>query len=103
MRKEVFSDGYQLIHFPNGDMKQKFVGKDEKVIYFYNETNTVQTTLKNGINIFKFNNGQIEKHYPDGSKYIFYTNGLRRKISKNGTEETFNFEEANKSQDNLNK
>ena len=103
VRKEVFSDGYQLIHFPNGDMKQKFVGKDEKVIYFYNETNTVQTTLKNGINIFKFNNGQIEKHYPDGSKYIFYTNGLRRKISKNGTEETFNFEEANKSQENLNK
>ena len=103
VRKEVFSDGYQLIHFPNGDMKQKFVGKDEKVIYFYNETNTVQTTLKNGINIFKFNNGQIEKHYPDGSKYIFYTNGLRRKISKNGTEETFNFEEVNKSQENLNK
>ena len=103
VRKEVFSDGYQLIHFPNGDMKQKFFGKDEKIIYFYNETNTVQTTLKNGINIFKFNNGQIEKHYPDGSKYIFYTNGLRRKISKNGTEETFNFEEANKSQENLNK
>ena len=89
VKKQIFSDGYQLINFPNGDRKQKFIGEDEKVIYFYNDTNTIQTTFKNGINIFKFNNGQIEKHYPDGSKYIYYTNGLRRKISKNGTEEVF--------------
>ena len=87
VRKEIFMDGYQLVHFPNGDMKQKFFGKDEKVIYYYNETNTVQTTFKNGLNIFKFNNGQIEKHYPDGSKFIIYTNGIKRKISKNGKEE----------------
>jgi centromere protein J len=89
VRKEIFSDGYQLINFPNGDMKQKFVGEEEKVMYFYSETNTIQTSFKNGINVFKFNNGQIEKHYPDGSKYIFYSNGIRRKISKNGTEEDF--------------
>ena len=87
VRKEIFMDGYQLVHFPNGDMKQKFFGKDEKVIYYYNETSTVQTTFKNGLNIFKFSNGQIEKHYPDGSKYIIYTNGIKRKISKNGKEE----------------
>ena len=80
-------DGYQLVHFPNGDMKQKFIGKEEKVIYFYSETNTVQTTFKNGLNIFKFSNGQIEKHYPDGSKFIIYPNGIKRKIDKNGREE----------------
>ena len=89
VRKEIFMDGYQLVYFPNGDMKQKYVGKEEKVIYFYNETNTVQTTFKNGLNIFKFNNGQIEKHYPDGSKFIIYTNGIKRKISKSGREELF--------------
>ena len=87
VRKEIFMDGYQLVHFPNGDLKQKFFGNYEKVIYYYNETNTVQTTFKNGLNIFKFSNGQIEKHYPDGSKYIIYTNGIKRKISKNGKEE----------------
>ena len=89
VRKEIFMDGYQLVYFPNGDIKQKYVGKEEKVIYFYNETNTVQTTFKNGLNIFKFNNGQIEKHYPDGSKFIIYTNGIKRKISKSGREELF--------------
>ena len=96
VKKQIFPDGYQLINFPNGDMKQKFVGKEEKVIYFYSETNTVQTTFKNGLNIFKFNNGQIEKHYPDGTKYIFYTNGLRKKISKDGKEEVSFYEEQKK-------
>jgi len=103
VRKEIFPDGYQLINFPNGDMKQKFVGDEEKVMYFYSETNTVQTSFKNGVNIFKFNNGQIEKHYPDGSKYIFYYNGMRRKISKNGTEEDFIPEENNKFNEEINK
>ena len=96
VRKEVFSDGYQLINFPNGDMKQKFVGKNQKIMYFYYETNTVQTTYRNGINIFKFSNGQIEKHYPDGSKYIIYTNGFRRRISKDGKEEIFPSDEIDK-------
>ena len=96
VRKEIFMDGYQLVYFPNGDMKQKFIGKDEKVIYYYSETNTVQTTFKNGLNIFKFSNGQIEKHYPDGSKFIIYTNGIKRKISKSGREEVFMPDENNK-------
>ena len=65
-------------------------------MYFYNETNTIQTSFKNGINIFKFNNGQIEKHYPDGSKYIFYPNGYRRKIAKDGNETAFISEEDKK-------
>ena len=72
-------------------------------MYFYKETNTVETTFKNGLNIFKFNNGQIEKHYPDGSKYIIYSNGLRRKISNNGTEEIFNSKELDKSEEKIDK
>ena len=38
--------------------------------------------------MFKFNNNQIEKHYPDGSKFIIFPNGTKRRISKNGNEET---------------
>ena len=101
VRKEIYPDGYQLVHFPNGDMKQKFVGKDEKIIYYYSETNTVQTTLKNGLNIFKFSNGQIEKHYSDGSKFIIYTNGIKRRISKCGKEKVI-LPEGKKLGDNMN-
>ena len=102
VKKEIYQDGYQLVYFPNGDMKQKFVGEDEKFIYYYSETNTVQTTFKNGLNIFKFSNGQIEKHYSDGSKYIIYTNGIKRKISRNGKEEVIIPEEQRQG-DNINK
>ena len=86
VKKEIFSDGYQLVHFPNGDLKQNF--PEGKSIYYFNESKTVQTSYKDGLNIFKFNNNQIEKHYPDGSKFIIFPNGTKRRISKNGNEET---------------
>ena len=73
LKKEIFNDGFQLIYFCNGDIKQCY--KDGKSIYLYKETNTVQTSYPNGINIFKFSNGQIEKHFPNGFKKIFFPNG----------------------------
>ena len=82
VKKEIFSDGYQLVHFPNGDMKQNFP-EEGKVIYFFNETKTVQTSFKNGLNIFKFSNNQIEKHYPNGSKFIIFPDGTKKYIEKN--------------------
>ena len=99
--KEIYPDGYQLVYFPNGDMKQKFVGEEEKIIYYYSETNTVQTTFKNGLNVFKFSNGQIEKHYNDGSKFIIYTNGMRKKITKSGKEKLIMPEKQNQQEDNV--
>jgi hypothetical protein len=98
--KEIYPDGYQLVYFPNGDMKQKFVGEEEKIIYYYSETNTVQTTFKNGLNVFKFSNGQIEKHYNDGSKFIIYTNGMRKRITKSGKEKLIMPEKQNQQEDN---
>ena len=102
VRKEIYTDGYQLIHFPNGDIKQKYAGEREKIVYFYKDTNTVQTTFKSGLNVFKFSNGQIEKHYPDGSRFIIYANGIKRKMSKNGKEEMIIPEEQNKAKNEEN-
>ena len=73
IRKEIFSDGFQLIYFNNGDIKQSF--RDGKNIYFYKDANTVQTSYSNGINVFKFSNGQIEKHFPNGLKKVLFPNG----------------------------
>ena len=86
VKKEIFIDGYQLVHFPNGDIKQNF--GDGKIVYYFNDSKTIQTTYKDGLNVFKFNNNQIEKHYPDGSKFIIFPDGTKRRISKNGNEET---------------
>ena len=87
VKKEVFGDGYQLVFFPNGDKKQNF--PEGKTIYYFNDAKTVQTSFSDGLNIFKFSNNQIEKHYPDGSKFIIFPNGTKRKIAKDGTEENY--------------
>ena len=87
VRKDIFEDGYQLVYFPNGDKKQIF--PDGKIVYYFNDAKTVQTTFSDGLNIFKFSNSQIEKHYLDGSKYIIFPNGTKRKIAKDGTEEDY--------------
>jgi hypothetical protein len=39
-------------------------------VYFFSDTNTVQNTFSDGLQVFKFEDGQIEKHYTDGAKEI---------------------------------
>ena len=73
LKKEIFDDGFEIIYFNNGDIKQSH--PDGKNIYFFKESNTVQTTYPNGINIFKFSNGQIESHFPNGLKKVLFPNG----------------------------
>ena len=72
LKKEIFDDGFQLIYFNNGDIKQIY--KNGKTIYFYKEFNSVRTNYPNGINVYKFSNGQIEKHFPNGLKKIYFAN-----------------------------
>jgi hypothetical protein len=84
VRKEIFKDGYQIIHFVNGDIKQIY--PEGKSCYFFKESKTVQIILKNGVEIYKFENGQIEKHYPDGSKIILFNDGSKIFIDKDGEE-----------------
>ena len=73
LKKEIYSDGFQMVYFNNGDMKQIY--PDGKNAYFFKDANTVQTTYPNGLEVFKFKNGQIEKHFPNGIKKIFFPNG----------------------------
>ena len=73
LKKEIFNDGFQIIYFNNGDIKQNY--PDGKTVYFFKDANTVQTTYPNKVQVFKFYNGQIEKHFPNGFKKIFFPNG----------------------------
>ena len=87
IRKEIFDDGYYIVYFINGDLKQNF--PDGKNVYFFNESKTIQTTFSDGLQVFKFNNDQIEKHYPNGTKQIIFPNGTVRYILNDGSEETY--------------
>lgn len=73
VRKEIFPDGYTIVYFKNQDIKQTY--PDGKIVYYFYEAKTTQTTETNGINIFKFDNNQIEKHFPDGTKEIRFNDG----------------------------
>ena len=69
---------------------------DGKSKYFFKDANTVQTTYPNGIQVFKFYNGQIEKHFPNGLKKIFFPNGKIDFIFDNKNED--NLSEKKKEQ-----
>ena len=68
VRKELFPDKYNIVYFANKDIKQCF--PDGKMMYYFAEAKTTQTTMPSGLQIFKFQSNQIEKHYPDGKKEI---------------------------------
>ncbi len=62
VRKELFDDGYKVVNFNNGDIKQIFPNKSKQV-YYFNEVKTVQITYPDNLKNFKFQNGQIEKKF----------------------------------------
>ena len=88
--KEIHPDGYQVVNFPNKDIKQLF--PDGKMIYFFFESKTIQSTVPNDkLQVFKFSNGQIEKHFEDGTKQISFPDGTIKVISKEGIEHTVDY------------
>jgi hypothetical protein len=41
------------------------------------------------LQVFKFDNGQVEKHYADGSKHIIFLDNTLKYILPDGYEETY--------------
>jgi centromere protein J len=82
--KQIFPDGYTIVYFFNKDIKQNF--PDGKLVYFFSEVDTTQTTMPDGLQIFRFASGQVEKHYQGGNKEIIFQDGTIHKISLDGTQ-----------------
>jgi len=68
VKREVFPDGYTIVYFNNNDIKQTYA--DSKVVYYFADAKTTQSTFPDGLQVFKFANNQVEKHFPDGTKEI---------------------------------
>ena len=91
VRRELWPDGYSVVHFTNGDIKQSFPAshKRQRIVYFYSEARTTQTTYPNGLQVFKFSNNQLEKHFPDGTKEISFPDGTMKCVfPETGEEES---------------
>ena len=85
-KKLIFPDGTTQIKFINGDVKTVF--SDGTVKYHYTVSGTWHTTHPNGMQVIEFNNKQVERHFPDGSKHITFEDGSSKMIKLNGSEET---------------
>lgn len=68
--KEIFEDGYQVIHFNNEDVRQDLPDKVTMIYYFADKKTTEFTFQDTGLKIIKFENGQVEFHYSDGLQEI---------------------------------
>ena len=60
VRRLSSKNGYSIVYFKNKDIKECF--PDGKIEYYFHSAKTKQITLPDGMNIYKFNNGQVEKH-----------------------------------------
>ena len=87
VKKEIFPDGFIIVHFNNKDRKETF--PDGKIVYRFFENQTVQTTLPDGLQLFEFSNGQTEKHFLDGTVEIKFPDGTVKCVFTNGDEESF--------------
>eukprot|EP00927_Polykrikos_kofoidii_P000158 TRINITY_DN10061_c0_g1_i1.p1 TRINITY_DN10061_c0_g1~~TRINITY_DN10061_c0_g1_i1.p1 ORF type:complete len:1237 (-),score=295.07 TRINITY_DN10061_c0_g1_i1:170-3880(-) len=85
LRKVIWADGRTSVLFQNGDRKE--IHRDGVVVYHYNATGAVQTTLPDGEELYHFADGQFERHAPDGSKEIRFPNGTSKRIFLDGAEE----------------
>ncbi|XP_071945251.1 centrosomal P4.1-associated protein-like [Antedon mediterranea] len=86
-RKDISSNGETItVTFFNGDIKQ--ILPDQRVVYYYQETQTTHTTYQDGLEILQFANNQMEKHYPDGTKEITFPDQTIKYLFPNGREES---------------
>ena len=51
VKKEVWADGYTIVYFNNKDIKQTYPN-EERIVYFFAEAQTTQTSFSNGIKAF---------------------------------------------------
>lgn len=85
-KKLIYPDGRSTVYFKNNDIKDVY--PDGKVVYRFSQTDTIQTTFPDGLQIFQFANGQLEKHFPNKHKEINFPDGTVKKIAPDEGEET---------------
>ena len=87
--KEIHPDGTTVTRFVNGDVETKFGdivtpsnGGTRKgiVAYFHNREGVLQITHADGSVLYEYSNGQMERHYANGSKVVMFPDGTKRII-----------------------
>lgn len=85
--KEIDPQGHQLVRFTNGDTKYTDAVTGA-VVYYYAENQTTHTSYVDGVEVFAFPNGQVERHLPSGAKEVTFADGTRKLLAVDGTQES---------------
>ncbi|KAF0974250.1 hypothetical protein FDP41_006860 [Naegleria fowleri] len=83
--KKLYPDKSCLVFFNNGDIKKTF--EDGVVVYYYDSLQTTHISYPNGLEMYKFPNTQIERHFPSGEKEIVFPDKTVKFVDSNGSEE----------------
>ena len=79
--KRIFPDGFQISFYFNNDKKLKYPDKSEFYYYSVNQTTEFRFPSKK-INVYKFKNGQFEKHYSTYELNIKFADGSYKIVRK---------------------
>lgn len=85
--KDIDAKGNILIRFSNQDTKFTDVTTGS-IVYYYSENQTTHTTFVDGLELFEFPNGQMEKHFPSGKKEVTFPDRSKKTIYENGMQES---------------
>ncbi|CAL6033940.1 T-complex_protein-10 [Hexamita inflata] len=84
--KLVLNEAVTDIRFENGDLKRI---NGQTTVYFYQSQGTLFTQLPavNGsVKVYRFANEQVEKHFEDGRKVVYYPDGTVKYVYADGSE-----------------
>lgn len=81
--KEILPDGTTICRFSNGDIKTTY-SNIGIVVYFYAKSGTSHTTHADGLEVFEFASGQIERHFPNGEREVIFPDGTKQFFHLNG-------------------
>lgn len=59
------------------------------MVYWYWAPKIIHTTFADGLEVYEFGNGQVEKHFVDGSREILFPDKTVKHILTNGEVKTF--------------
>ncbi|KAL3924825.1 MAG: hypothetical protein SGILL_000810 [Bacillariaceae sp.] len=89
--KEIHPDGTTVTRFVNGDVETRFGdiatpkrGSSKAIVaYFHAKEGVLQITQRDGSILYEYANGQMERHYNDGSKVIMFPDGTKTIVKGN--------------------
>ena len=60
------------------------VSVDQRVVYYYAEARTTHVSEPDGVQLYHFPNGQVERHFADGCKEIKFLDGSMKLVRPDG-------------------